>query len=149
MVSVEGLGKYSSSYFITLTNLSNHLVYSYDGGGAEEHMFRVPVDHTFFFDTQHSSLQLQLYNKRRILGPTQLGWCMIPALDIGFLNHRDSAAVRYLSYRLRATDGCRSDIIINLSVKLLGSPDTCQTVIGIPVTAVRGVDKKQLAARWS
>ncbi|KAJ1376149.1 hypothetical protein SESBI_50243 [Sesbania bispinosa] len=141
--SAEGLGEYSSFFsrvrpFITLTKLPTHAVYQYEGG-TREHVFRVPVDPTFFSDT-YSSLHLQLYNKRRFVGPTQLGWCMIPASDIGILSH-DS--VRYLSYRLRATDGSRSHLIINLSIRLQGwitspSLDTCQTVIGIPVTALRG-----------
>ncbi|XP_061337283.1 uncharacterized protein LOC133284301 [Gastrolobium bilobum] len=147
VVSAEGLDKYSSSssYFITLVKLPNHAVCQHDGGGGtREHMFRVPVDPTFFSD-RHSCLHLQLYNKRRIVGPTQLGWCLIPVTDIGLLPH-DS--VRYLSYRLRTRDGSRSHVIINLSVRLQGScssvpwltsPSLVDTVIGIPVTAARGI----------
>ncbi|KAK7308991.1 hypothetical protein RJT34_05378 [Clitoria ternatea] len=143
VVSSEGLNKYSSYFsrirpFITLTKLPAHVTYHhYDGGGTGEHVFLVPVDPTFFSDI-YSCLRLQLCNTRRFIGPTQLGWCLIPASDIGLLPH-DS--VRYLSYRLRATDGSRSHVIVNLSIRLKGSCsssiDTCQAVIGIPVTAVR------------
>lgn len=106
--------------------------------------FRLPVDSTFFSD-RYSSLHLQLYTKRRILGPAKLGWCLIPATDIGLL---PPGSVRYLSYRLLARDGTRGCGIINLSIKMEGSvpwmstsgstkESTCKTVIGIPVTAIR------------
>ncbi|TKY70917.1 hypothetical protein E2542_SST07211 [Spatholobus suberectus] len=145
VVSAEGLNEHSSYFnrirpFITLTKLPAHVVYQYDGGGTGEHVFRVPVDPTFFSDT-YSRLHLQLYNKRRFAGPTQLAWCLIPASDIALLPYN---SLRYLSYRLRAKDGSRSHVIVNLSIRLQGScypmdPDTCQAVIGIPVTAVRKI----------
>ncbi|KAF3448509.1 hypothetical protein FNV43_RR09222 [Rhamnella rubrinervis] len=106
--------------------------------------FHVPVD-SAFFTNRYSCLYLQLYTKRLVLGQTQLGWCQIPAQDIGF---PPAGAVRYLSYRLRARDGSRTQGILNLAVRLEGQDDrqgaitnsisptleTCQTVIGIPVT---------------
>ncbi|XP_028800669.1 uncharacterized protein LOC114755940 [Neltuma alba] len=107
------------------------------------HKFRVSVDSTFFSD-RYSSLHLQLYAKRRLLGRTQLGWCLIPVTDIGFL---PSGSVRYLSYRLRDKDGCRGHGIVNLSIRLEGvappsvsAVNACQTVIGMPVTAIRRTD---------
>lgn len=152
VVSIEGLNNYSSYFsrirpFIALTKLPTQVVYDGGGGGTRDHVFRVPVDPTFFSDT-YSCLHLQLYNNRRIVGPTKLGWCMIPPSDIASLLPNDS--VRYLSYRLRATDGSRGHVIINLSIRLqrggscsslpwITPPYTCQTVIGIPVTAVRGI----------
>ncbi|KAG4972951.1 hypothetical protein AAZX31_11G025300 [Glycine max] len=142
VVSAEGLKQQSSSYFscirpfITLTKLPAHMVYHhYDEGGTGEQVFRVPVDPTFFSDT-YSRLHLQLYNKRRFAGLTQLGSCLIPPSDIALQPYH---SVRYLSYRLRAKDGSRTHLTVNLSIRLHGSPDldTCQPVIGIPVTAVR------------
>ncbi|KAJ4823462.1 hypothetical protein Tsubulata_019698 [Turnera subulata] len=106
--------------------------------------FHVPVD-TAFFANRYSCLYLQLYTKRLILGPAQLGWCQIPVTDIGF---PPDGSVRHLSYRVRARDGSRGFGVVNVAVKLTGfqpaitrpglldsdSRDTCQTVIGIPVT---------------
>lgn len=83
------------------------------------------------------------------MGRVQLGWCQIPANDIGF---PPASSARFLSYRLRARDGSRTNGIVNLSVKLenLG-PVTdhrplnsitatafgmCGTVIGTPVTTL-------------
>ncbi|XP_020218098.1 uncharacterized protein LOC109801442 [Cajanus cajan] len=140
LVSAQGLNQRSSCFnqitpFITLTKLPAQAVYHHEGGGTGDHVFRVPLDPTFFSDT-YSRLHLQLFNKRRFVGPTQLGSCLIPPSDIALLPY-DS--LRYLSYRLRARDGSRSHVIVNLSICLRGSPDlhTCQPVIGIPVTAVR------------
>lgn len=112
--------------------------------------FHVPIDSTFFTN-RYSCIYLQLYTKRLVLGQTQLGWCQIPAQDIGF---PPAGSVRYLSYRLRARDGSRTQGILNLAVRLEGhdgdqgvttnsiSPtlDTCQTVIGIPVTKYSSYD---------
>lgn len=106
--------------------------------------FHVPMDSTFFTN-RRSCLYLQLYTKRLVLGETQLGWCQIPAHDIGF---PAAGSVRYLSYRLRARDGSKTHGILNLAVRFEGhsisqglttnsiSPtlDASQTVIGIPVT---------------
>lgn len=152
VLSVEGLHRYTCSpftalfcnpiaSFITLTKIPHT-----DGDKPShvcsskvptwDHKFRVPVDSTFFSD-RYSSLQLQLHVKRRIVGQAQLGWCLIPASDIGFL---PSGSLRYLSYRLRDKDGSRGHGIINLCVRLEGmvpSADARQTVIGVPVTAIR------------
>ena len=132
VVSAEGLDKYSSSSyfstrirpFITLTKLPARVEYQYDG----EHMFRVPVDPTFFSDAC-SCLHLQLYNKRRIVGSTQLGWCLIPPSDIGFPH---SHSPRFLSYRLRATDGSKCPVIVNLSIRIICS-SSFYAVTGIPL----------------
>ncbi|KAK7406164.1 hypothetical protein VNO78_07784 [Psophocarpus tetragonolobus] len=139
VVSAEGLNQHSSYFnrikpFITLTKLPEHTVYNYDGGGTGDPVFRVPVDPTFFSDTY----SLQLYTKRRFAGPTQLGWCLIPPSDIALPSYH---SVRYLSYRLRAKDGSRTHLIVNLSIRFQGLPDldTCHPVIGIPVTAVRKI----------
>lgn len=167
IISAEGLNKYTSYFnptikpFVTITKLpatATQMVsmssVEHGGGGILNHKFRVPVDHSFFQDL-YSCLYLQLFTKRRIVGPAQLGWCLIPASDIGFLS---PGSVRYLSYRLRAKDGSRGHAVINISVRLEGhvhvnvnvppwlstsvSPtvDTCHTVIGIPVTAMSGID---------
>lgn len=167
IISTEGLNNYKSYFnptikpFITITKLPStptQMVSVEHGGsgGARDHKFRVPVDHSFFQD-RYSCLYLQLFTKRRIVGPAQLGWCLIPASDIGFL---PPGSVRYLSYRLRAKDGSRGHAVINISVRFEGhvhvndnvhvppwlstsvSPtvDTYHTVIGIPVTAMSRID---------
>ncbi|KAI9117908.1 hypothetical protein K1719_011050 [Acacia pycnantha] len=152
VLSVEGLHRRSStgtalfSPSITLTkippptygNKPSH-VYTSD----VDQKFRVSVDSTFFSD-RSSSLHLQLHAKRRLFGRTQLGWCLIPATDIGVL---PSGSLRYLSYRLREQDGTRGHGIVNLSIRLEGvappsasTVDPGQTVIGMPVTAIRRPD---------
>ncbi|KAJ1411850.1 C2 domain [Sesbania bispinosa] len=169
VISAEGLHNYTSYFtptirpFITLTKLSGpatttHVSKVDDNPTPrwEDHKFRVPLDPTFFSDT-HSSLYLQLFTKRRIVGPAQLGWCLIPGSDIGLL---PPGSVQYLSYRLRGRDGSRGHAIVNISIRLLEgkrqgrvnlnapwmltslSPtiDACHTVIGMPVTAIRGTD---------
>ncbi|KAK7251271.1 hypothetical protein RIF29_34318 [Crotalaria pallida] len=153
VTSIEGLNNYTSFFnpkikpFITITKLPTSTVNpTTTTTPTSDHVFRVPVDHTFFHDT-YSCIYLELFTKRRIVGPAQLGWCMIPASDIGLLS---PGSVRYLSYRLRAKDGSRGQAVINISVRLEGnvrwmstsvsrSMDTCHAVIGIPVTAVRGI----------
>ncbi|KAK7358653.1 hypothetical protein VNO77_00591 [Canavalia gladiata] len=152
LLSVEGLSNYTSFFnpsikpFITLTNLPPNSMSRVEDG---DHKFRVPLDPTF--SDMRSCLHLHLFTKRKILGPAQLGWCLIPVSDIGLL---PPGSVRYLSYRLRGRDGCRGHAIINLSVRLEGhtnlnapwlstslSPElgARHTVIGIPVTAIRGI----------
>ncbi|RDY12939.1 hypothetical protein CR513_02200, partial [Mucuna pruriens] len=150
ITSLEGLNNYTSFLnptikpFITLSNLpSTHVVGSTSAVGDTQ-KFRIALDPTFFSDVR-SCLHLQLFTKRRILGPAQLGWSLIPAHDIGLL---PPGSVRYLSYRLRGRDGARGHVIINLSVRLENAPwmstsqsptmDACHTVIGIPVTTIRG-----------
>ncbi|MED6216646.1 hypothetical protein PIB30_009534 [Stylosanthes scabra] len=153
VISIEGLNNYTSLLsptirpFITITRLptQTHLATVENGGrfglGLGPTPFRVTVDQSFFTDG-YSCLHLQLFNKRRIVGPAQLGWCVIPPSDIGLL---PPTSVSYLSYRLRATDGSRGQAIINISVRLDRLPwvdtsvDACHTVIGIPVTAVRRI----------
>ncbi|KAH7513974.1 BON1-associated protein 2 [Ziziphus jujuba] len=168
VISAKGL-KASSSIpfsqrlrpFITLTTVSPTSPYTPSNDGKHCHVyktrvddqggvnptwgdkFHVPIDSTFFTN-RYSSIYLQLYTKRLVLGQTQLGWCQIPAHDIGF---PPAGSVRHLSYRLRARDGSRTNGILNLAIRFEGlenqgltnsiSPtlDTCQTVIGIPVTA--------------
>ncbi|KAJ7944879.1 BON1-associated protein 2-like [Quillaja saponaria] len=110
--------------------------------------FRIPVD-TAFFANRYSSVYLQLYTKRLFVGQAQIGWCLIPATDVGLL---PAGSVRHLSYRLRDRDGSRGNGVINLAVKLQGfcsvvnhwipssasaPADACQTVIGLPVTAIQ------------
>ncbi|CAN6580707.1 unnamed protein product [Malus baccata var. baccata] len=110
--------------------------------------FHVPID-TTFFNNRYSCIYLQLFTKRLIMGRVQLGWCQIPVNDIGF---PPASSARFLSYRLRARDGSRTNGIVNLSVKLenLGPvtdhrplnsmtvPDfgMCGTVIGTLVTTL-------------
>ncbi|KAF1862597.1 hypothetical protein Lal_00014137 [Lupinus albus] len=156
IISIEGLNNYTSFFnptikpFITITKLPSTTTTPMTTTTTWNHKFRVTVDHSFFQD-RYSCLYLQLFTKRRIMGPTQLGWCMIPASDIGVL---PQGSVGYLSYRLRAKDGSRGYAVINLSVRLEGhghghgyvnnvprmstNRDTPHTVVGIPVTAVRG-----------
>ena len=108
--------------------------------------FRLPLD-SAFFSGRFSGFYVQLYTKRLVLGRAQLGWCHVPAQDIG---PSAGGSARFLSYRLRARDGSRTRAVINLSVKLEGfapvgghavarSLPTCQTVIGIPVGSYSGV----------
>lgn len=97
--------------------------------------FHVPIDDTFFAN-RYSCVYLRLFTKRLIAGKALLGWCQIPAADIGL---PPVGSVRQLSYRLRAADGTRTQGIVNVALKLEGRPlraddDTCRTVIGIPVT---------------
>ncbi|KAK6263067.1 hypothetical protein QUC31_008883 [Theobroma cacao] len=115
--------------------------------------FHVPIDDTFFTN-RYSCINLHLFTKRLIAGQAQLGWCQIPAADIGL---PPVGSVRQLSYRLRAGDGTRTQGIVNVAVKLEGpavpaathaqlSDNTCQTVIGIPVRVMPGVGA--MGARW-
>ena len=107
--------------------------------------FHVPIDDTFFAN-RYSCIYLHLFTKRLIAGQAQLGWCQIPAADIGL---PPVGSVRQLSYRLMAGDGTRTQGVINVAVKLEGfvpatthdqlSNDTSQTVIGIPVSVMPGV----------
>lgn len=141
VTSLEGLNHHTSFLnpsikpFITLS--SSHLL-STSPRLHHNLTLRVALHPSFFSDTR-SSLHLHLFTKRPILGPAQLGSCLIPAHDIGFLPH---GSLRYLSYRIRGKDGAKGHVIINLSVRLENAPwistDTCRTVVGIPVTAIRG-----------
>ncbi|TKY60582.1 hypothetical protein E2542_SST17681 [Spatholobus suberectus] len=146
VTSLQGLNNYTSFLIPTIKpfiTLSTH-VGSTSAVAEDTQKLRVALDPTFFSDVR-SCLHLQLFTKRRILGPAQLGWCLIPAHDIGLL---PPGSVRYLSYRLRGRDGARGHVIVNLSVRLENAPsmstslsptmDTCHAVIGIPVTAIRG-----------
>ncbi|WCJ26205.1 hypothetical protein M5689_008040 [Euphorbia peplus] len=111
--------------------------------------FHVPIEPSFFAN-RYSSICLELYTKRLIMGKLFLGWCQIPVTDLGFPAPED--AVRFLNYRLRDRDGTRGHGIINLAIKLTGfqpvagdrlldshfrgPPEiNCQTVIGIPVAS--------------
>lgn len=156
VISTEGLNNYTSYLnptirpsSITLTKFPPTPTTATVSLSRWDDKFRVSLDHSFFTDTYSSScLYLQLFTKRRFMSPAQIGWCMIPASDFGLLT---PGSVRYLSYRLRGRDGCRGHAIINISIRLentswlstsLSPPtmDTCHTVIGIPVTAIRGGD---------
>ncbi|WVZ25498.1 hypothetical protein V8G54_004042 [Vigna mungo] len=100
VVFAEGLNQPSYYFnrirpFFTLTKLPAHLLYHYDGGGTGDHVFRVPLDPTFFSD-KYSRLHLHLYNDRRFIGPTLLKWCLIPPSDIAF---PPSHSFCYLIYR--------------------------------------------------
>ncbi|XP_058731945.1 uncharacterized protein LOC131603597 [Vicia villosa] len=145
LVSTEGLNNYTSCLnpilkpFITVTKFPPFTTTT-PTTAWDNNMIRVPLDPTFFSEAS-SCLYLQLFIKRRIMGQDQIGWCFIPASDIGLLT---PDSVRYLSYRLRGRDGSRRHVIINISVRLdittSLSPNidtTCYTVIGIPVTAIR------------
>ncbi|XVF51536.1 hypothetical protein PTKIN_Ptkin04bG0192600 [Pterospermum kingtungense] len=99
--------------------------------------FHVPIDDTFFAN-RYSCIILQLFTKRLIAGQSQLGWCQIPAADIGL---PPVGSVRQLSYRLRDGDGTRTQGVVNVTVKLEApvsaaatTHDTCQPVIGVPVS---------------
>ncbi|XP_050378021.1 uncharacterized protein LOC126795219 [Argentina anserina] len=109
--------------------------------------FMVPLD-ACFLSNRYSCIHLQLHTKRLIMGRVQLGWCQIPAYDI--VGFPSTGSVRYLSYRLRARDGTRTNGVVNVAIKLENlapvssqrvesinsiSPtfDTCGTVIGTPV----------------
>uniref|UniRef100_A0A2P2J3D2 C2 domain-containing protein n=1 Tax=Rhizophora mucronata TaxID=61149 RepID=A0A2P2J3D2_RHIMU len=168
VMSAQGLKKATSVHFchrlrpfITITTYppypcnSDEKCHGYatridDHGGVNPtwgDKFHVPVD-TSFLANRYSCLYLQLYTKRLIMSPVQLGWCRIPVSDIGFPPEN---SVRYLSYRMRARDGTRCEGIVNVAIKLTGfqqvaprynlldsdqkNSDSCKTVIGIPVTA--------------
>ena len=77
--------------------------------------FLVPLD-AGFLSNRYSCIYLQLYTKRLIMGRAQLGWCQIPAYDI--VGFPATGSVRYLSYRLRARDGTRTNGVVNVAVKL-------------------------------
>ncbi|KAK2385047.1 hypothetical protein QL285_072323 [Trifolium repens] len=144
VISIEGLNNYTSCLNPTITPIITLTKFPLTTTTTpimawDNNMFRVPLDPTFFQDAS-SYIYLQLFTKRRIMGQTQLGWCFIPASDIVLLR---PGSVQYLSYRLRERDGSRGQAVINISVKLeittLLSPniDSCDTVIGIPVTGVQ------------
>ncbi|XVE57836.1 hypothetical protein DITRI_Ditri04bG0122300 [Diplodiscus trichospermus] len=109
--------------------------------------FHVPLDETFFVN-RYSCIYLQLFTKRLIAGQAQLGWCQIPAADIGL---PPVGSVRQLSYRLRAEDGTRTQGVVNVAVKLEGLvaaaihdhdqlfDETGHIVIGTPVSLRPGV----------
>ncbi|XWS61813.1 hypothetical protein CRYUN_Cryun07bG0157500 [Craigia yunnanensis] len=166
VVSAQGLKNTSSSLFshrirpfITITTFPPHLPCNAtdnkrphvfqtrvdDQGGVNPtwgDKFHVPIDDTFFAN-RYSCIYLRLFTKRLIAGQAQLGWCQIPAADIGL---PPVGSVKQLSYRLRAGDGTRTQGVVNVSLKLEGfvpatihdqlSNDTSQTVIGIPVSVM-------------
>ncbi|XWS38403.1 hypothetical protein CRYUN_Cryun19dG0128100 [Craigia yunnanensis] len=157
VVSAQGLKNTSSSLFshrlrpfITITTFPPHPPCDPTDHKRRRHVFQtrvddqggvnptwgdkfdVPIDDTFFAN-RYSCIYLQLFTKRLIAGQAQLGWCQIPAADIGL---PPVGSVRQLSYRLRAEDGTRTRGVVNVAVKLEGplrADDTFQTVIGIPV----------------
>ncbi|KAI6707249.1 hypothetical protein NL676_010211 [Syzygium grande] len=137
VISAEGLKKQPSSCsifskplrpFITLTAITSSNPRIAQSNGNEEDRvglnwgdkFHVHVSSSFFTDL-NASIHLQLYRKSFTQGWAQLGWCRVPATDIGW---PPVDSVKYLSYRLLDQDGTRSDGIINLAVKVGGSLDT-------------------------
>ncbi|PKI41405.1 hypothetical protein CRG98_038177 [Punica granatum] len=87
--------------------------------------FRVSIaDSTFSSGFSSSAVLLQVYMERLVSGRTLLGWCHIPVADIRW---PPTGSVRFLSYRLRASDGTRSQGIVNLAVRLPGSFDQAPT----------------------
>lgn len=126
-----------TTHFISVTTFPDQKpkVYSgslQDDGAGEGGVVRVPVDSSFLSDTQ-SCLYVQIYRKRRILWPSQVGWCLIPASDIG--SPPPPSSVRCLSYRLRGRDGCVGGAIINLSIQWKDNCDAASAplAIGIPI----------------
>ncbi|KAE8681314.1 hypothetical protein F3Y22_tig00111330pilonHSYRG00040 [Hibiscus syriacus] len=148
VVSAQGLKNPSSFLFshrvrpfITITtfpplNAAGFQTRVDDKGGVNPtwgDKFHVPIHHNFFAN-RYSCVGLHLFTKRLIGGQALLGWCHIPAADIGM---PPVGSVRQLSYRLRAADGTRTHGVVNVRVRLEGhihSSDTFTTVIGIPVT---------------
>ncbi|KAK4262730.1 hypothetical protein QN277_028255 [Acacia crassicarpa] len=134
----------TTHYFVSVTKLPDQKPKVYSGrlhqvgegaGEGEGGVLRVPADSSFLSDTQ-SCLYLEIYEKRRILGPTQVGWCLVPALDIGPPpppHPSPSVPVRCLSYRLRGRDGCVGSAIINLSIQLKDTCEAAPPVVGIPI----------------
>ncbi|TYG77373.1 hypothetical protein ES288_D03G189500v1 [Gossypium darwinii] len=106
-------------------------------GNAEKSTFGesfvVPIESTFF--ANNSYINLQLHTKRLLGRKDLLGWCQIPAADIG---EPPVGSVRYLSYKLRGKYGSRGNKIVDLRLKLksYGCPmHAGQEVIGTPVVA--------------
>ncbi|XP_057977125.1 uncharacterized protein LOC131164152 [Malania oleifera] len=88
-----------------------------DGGGPNPtwgDKFNVPIEYS-----SPAFIYLQIFSKRLMAAPTQLGWCHIPAADVADGLHPDGA-VRRLSYRLRASDGSRGHGVVNIAVRLVG-----------------------------
>ncbi|XWS48958.1 hypothetical protein CRYUN_Cryun13aG0122100 [Craigia yunnanensis] len=75
--------------------------------------FLVYIESNFF--ANNSSICLKLHTKRLLGRQAQLGWCYIPAVDIGA---PPVGSVRHLSYKLRTKDGSLSHGIVDLQVKL-------------------------------
>ncbi|XVF13186.1 hypothetical protein REPUB_Repub08aG0186300 [Reevesia pubescens] len=65
--------------------------------------FLLPIESNFFANG-YSCICLRLYTKRILGRQAQLGWCRIPAADIGA---PPVGSVRHLSYKLLAKDGSR------------------------------------------
>ncbi|XWS61814.1 hypothetical protein CRYUN_Cryun07bG0157600 [Craigia yunnanensis] len=100
--------------------------------------FLVPIESNFF--ANNSCIYLELHTKRLLGHQAQLGWCLIPAVDIGA---PPVGSVRYLSYKLRAKDGSRGHGIVNLHVKLESYGylvHSGEEVIGMPVTMLQPTD---------
>ncbi|XVF51537.1 hypothetical protein PTKIN_Ptkin04bG0192700 [Pterospermum kingtungense] len=133
--------------FITITKFNasnNHLRAEYCKGDVENISFGdkslVSIESDFF--ASNSCIYLQLHTKRALGGQAQLGWCHIPAADIGA---PPVGSVRHLRYKLRAKDGSMGQGIVDLQVKLenFGCQlhSSGQEVIGTPVTILQPSDK--------
>ncbi|KAL2517045.1 BON1-associated protein 2 [Abeliophyllum distichum] len=160
LISAQNLRVDSSAFcrvrrlrpFITVTTSTTY-------GDKQLKVFKTQVDdeggvnptwgdrfHFHFDQTFFSGIYLQLYTKHLMMGNTQLGWCLIPATDI-VDRFSPVGSTRFLSYRLRDSDGSRGHGVVNVAVKLEGNPPTphpqqplltlernvSEMVIGIPV----------------
>ncbi|KAK8533149.1 hypothetical protein V6N13_046311 [Hibiscus sabdariffa] len=117
------------SLYITRFNGDNNLSHNFTFGDR----FLVPIDSNFF--ANNSNLLLQLHTKTLLGRQVLLGWCQIPAADIG---EPPVGSVRHLSYKLRGRDGSMGNGIVDLQVKLesYGRPVlyTSEKVMGTPAT---------------
>lgn len=146
VVSAEGLMPFSSVFslrrrrlrpFITLSTVAPRVHYKTSVASVDyptwgDASFRIPFD--IFPDG--SFVFLRLFTERLFLGPALIGWCRVPAADVG---QPPVGPVRHLSYRLRDRDGSRSRVIVNLAVKLesQAAEEPCRTVIGLPAAVLR------------
>ena len=100
--------------------------------------FLVPIESNFF--ANNSCIYLKLHTRSFLGRQAQLGWCFIPAADVGA---PPVGSVRYLSYKLRAEDGSRGHGIVDLQVKLESYGclvHSGEEVIGTPVKMLQPSD---------
>ncbi|XVE57835.1 hypothetical protein DITRI_Ditri04bG0122200 [Diplodiscus trichospermus] len=133
-----------STTFISITKLNgdNYSLADYCKPDSENFTFGdkvfVSIESDFF--ANNSCIYLKLYTKKLLGDQAQLGWCRIPAADIGA---PPVGSVRHLSYKLRDKDGSMGHGIVDLQVKLesYGCPvHSGQEVIGTPVTDLQASD---------
>ncbi|XWS38402.1 hypothetical protein CRYUN_Cryun19dG0128000 [Craigia yunnanensis] len=125
--------------FISITNSNGHNPLADCKCDDEKFTFGekfiVPIEFNFFTNI-YSYLCLHIYTKSVLGRQAELGWCRIPATDIGA---PPVGSTRHLSYKLLAKDGSKGHGIVNLEVKLLSygclmNSVSGQEVIGFPVT---------------